>query len=409
MPSFFYTARDHNGTLQSGHLEAVDEDEVLSVLQNRGLIVTALSRKESRALPSGKPLSSRRLHGRATSDDKVLFCEQLATLLDAGIPLTKSLQVISAQVESRLLLKAVDQMRQDIEAGRTFHDALAKHPKIFSSFWANIVETGEASGHLAQSLKQLAGYLESSRHLQQQAVTAMTYPLVLMVASASALTFFMLKIIPIFSNIFKNMHVQLPLLTQIVIGLSYLTQHYFLVIVGALVGLGWVSGKLIRTEQGRWVADHAVLKIPVVNMLLVNLQLAQFSRGVATLLESGVPILFTLEIMERTASNKVYGKAIGEVKGFVREGKTMAEPLERSGLFPAMIVQMVQVGEEIGELGKMMDRVAKYYEGRVEMFIERMTSLFEPIAIAVMAAVIGVLVIAMFLPIFSLAGGANIH
>ena len=406
MPSFSYTARDRSGALQSGYLEAVDEDEVLSVLQNRGLIVTALSRKENKAPgSSGKRMSNRRLHGGANADDKVLFCEQLATLLDAGIPLTKSLQVIASQVESRLLLTATNQMRQDIEAGRTFHDALAKHPKVFSSFWVNIVETGEASGHLAQSLKQLARYLESVKHLQQQAVTAMTYPLVLIIASVLAMAFFVLKIIPVFSKVFESMHIKLPLLTQIVIGISKFSQHYFILIVIALVGLGWLLGKLIQTEHGRWVADQLVLKVPVISLMVTNLQLAQFARGISTLLESGVPILFTLEIMERTASNKVYGKAIGEVKDFVREGKTMAEPMDRTGLFPAMMVQMVQVGEEIGELGKMMDRVAKYYEERVEMFIERMTSLFEPIAIVVMAVVIGVLVIAMFLPIFSLAGG----
>ena len=411
MPDFFYMARDKGGALQSGHLEGVDEDEVVAVLQNRGLFVTRLSRKDSLAVAARTIRRSRglRLHGRVTTDDQVLLCQQLATLIEAGIPLLKSLEVVSAQVESRPLLAALEEMCQDIESGQTFRDAMARHPRIFSHFWVNLVETGEASGHLAQSLNQLARYLESSRDLQRKAVTAMTYPLVLIGASVVALGVFVVKIIPVFTGIFASMHVQLPLLTQIVLVISEAVRRYLFFIVLGAVAAGYALRRFVRTEQGRWVVDRLLLKIPVFNQLFIQLQLAQFAQGLGTLLESGVPILFSLEIIEHSLSNKVYAQAVREVKDYVREGKPMAEPMERTGLFPPMTIQMVQVGEEIGELGRMLGRIAKYYEDRVSTFIERLTVLFEPVAIVIMAAIIGVLVISMFLPIFSLAGGFSTH
>ncbi len=404
MPSFVYTARDRSGLLQTGFLEAVDEDEVLAVLQNRGLIVTGLSRRESMAVQAAKRRMTRRLHGRVTMDDQILFCQQLATLLQAGVPLLKSLEVISAQVESQVLLTALEQMRQDIEAGRTFRDAIAKHPHVFSKFWVNLVETGEASGHLAQSLTQLARYLESSRNLQRKAMTALTYPAFLILAATVALMVFVVWIIPIFSRVFASMHAPLPWLTQLVIGLSDVMRHYFvLLILGAGCAVHFLR-QFLKTDQGRWLLDRFLLQLPLFNRLIIHIQLAQFSRGLGALLESGVPILFGLEIMEHSATNTLYGRAIGQIREDVREGKTMAEPMERTGLFPPMTVQMVQVGEEIGELGKMLDRIAAYYEERVATFVERMGSLFEPIAIVVMALIVGTLVISMYLPIFSMAG-----
>ena len=405
MPSFVYTARDKHGVLQTGYLDAVDEDEVIGLLQNRGLFVTGLARKESAQARAVPRRITHRLHSRVSVDDRVLFCQQLAALVEAGVPLARSLEVVSWQAESRPFLLAIEQLRQDIEAGLTFHEALAKHPKVFSRFWVNLVETGEASGHLAQSLNQLARYLESVRGLQRKAVTALTYPLVLIGAAILALAVFVFKIIPIFSGIFASMNVELPLLTQLIVGMSNFARRYAILVFLGMVAVGWGVRKFVRTEQGRWIVDRLLLRLPLAKQFFAQFQLAQFARGLGTLLESGVPILFSLEIMEQSAVNKVYAQAIAQVKESVREGKPMAEPMERTGVFPPMTVQMVQVGEETGELGKMLDRVAKYYEERVATFIERLQVLFEPIAIVVMAVIIGTIVISMFLPIFSLAGG----
>jgi type IV pilus assembly protein PilC len=281
---------------------------------------------------------------------------------------------------------------------------MVKHPHVFSNFWVNIVETGEASGHLAQSLNQLARYLESVRELQGKTLTALTYPIFLLLAATGAVTFFAYWIIPRFSAIFASSQAQLPWLTTVVIGFSHFVRGFWGLLLAAAAGLVYGVRAFVRTDEGRWLVDRLVLKIPLFNRLFLQLQLAQFARGLSTLLESGVPILYGLEIMERSATNKVYGQAIGEVKELVREGKTMAAPMERSGLFPPMMVQMVQVGEEIGELAKMLGRVAAYYEERVGVFVARLTTLFEPIAIVVMAVIVGVLVISMFLPIFSMTG-----
>jgi len=402
MASYTYTARDRQGILQTGQLDATDEDEVVAILQNRGLIVTALMRKDLQ-LAEARRRHLRHFHGRVTVDDKVLFCQQMSTLIGAGIPLLKSLEVLSAQVESRQLLSAIEQMRQDIEAGRTFRDAMAKHPQIFSAFWVNLVETGEASGHLAQSLTQLAQYVESARSLQQKALTALTYPIFLIVAAVGAIAVFMLFVIPKFTEVFSSMHASLPALTRGIIAMSNFVRGYWtLLLLGAVAG-GYALAQFARTDQGRWILDRLALRVPIFRRLFANLQLAQFARGLSALLESGVPILFSLEIMQSSATNKVFSRSIGEIRDAIREGKPMAGPMEQSGLFPAMIVQMVQVGEEIGELGKMLDRVAHYYEERVETFVQRMSSLFEPIAIGVMGVVIGTLVIGMFLPIFSIA------
>jgi len=406
MPSFVYMARDRNGTVQSGHLDAVGEDEVVSILQGRGLIVTSLSEREmAQAAFRQKVQASRRLHGRITLDDLVLFCQQLATLVEAGVPLLRSLEVVSMQAESRELLYAIEQMRRDIEGGSKFGNAMARHPHIFSKLWVSLVETGEASGNLAQSLHQIARYLESLRNLQSKAATAMTYPLVLIIVAVFVLAFFILKIIPIFKQVFDSMNVPLPALTRATLFISDVCRQYVFFIVAGVAAAIYFGRQFVRTEQGRWLVDRAALKLPIFNRLFIQLQLAYFAKGLSTLLASGVPILTSLEIMENSASNMVYAKAIRDIRELVREGKPMAEPMGSSGLFPPMMVQMVQVGEEIGELGKMLNRVAAYYEQRVDTFIERMSVLFEPIAIVVMAVIIGTLVISIFLPIFSLAGG----
>ncbi len=404
MANFLYKARDMQGTLQTGHVEAGDTNEALSMLQQRGLIVISVTGADEGPVVGTSTIAHRRFHGSAKPEDKILFCQQLSILLEAGVPLLRSLSVVCVQTESRALLAAIEEMKRDIEGGWTFRHALAKHPKVFSSFWVNLVETGEASGHLAKSLMQLSHYLESSQALRSKAITALTYPMILIVASVFAIAVFVLKIIPVFTGIFKSMNVALPPLTQAIVNLSEFSTHYFLVIVALVVGAVYALRRFLETQQGRHLADRLLLQLPVMNLLMISLQLAQFARGLGTLLESGVPILASLEIMERSATNVVYAEAISRTKDAVREGRTMAEPMERTGLFPPMMVQMVQVGEEIGELSKMLDKVARYYEERVSTFLERLSVTFEPIAICFMAVVIGTLVISMFLPIFSLAG-----
>lgn len=412
MPSYTYSARDQEGTVQAGFLEAVNEDEVVGILQHRGLIVTSVSQKtqatqkQRAAYRAAK--RARRMHGRVTTDDQVLLCQQLATLVEAGVPLLRSLEVVSAQVESRILLIALDDIRHDVEAGRTFRDALAKHPRVFSVMWLNLVETGEASGHLAQALRQLAAHFEAAQHLQNAVRTALTYPAFLMVAASVVFAVFMYWVIPKFRTMFTAMNMTLPPLTLFVMGISQAVQRYGVVIVLAVAALGYALRRFLRTESGQWLHDRLLLKLPLTSALMTYVQLAEFGRGLSTLLDSGVPLLSGLGILENSATNKVYGQAVGHVKNAVKEGKSMAAPMEETGLFPPMAVQMVLVGEEVGELGKMVSRVAKYYEERVDVMIARMTRLFEPIAIVVMGGLVLVIVLSVFLPIFNLANGPKV-
>ena len=409
MPTFAYTVRDDQGLVQTGQLDAVSKDDAIAALQHRGLLVTSISAKDlgaSPALTFRRSKASRRMHTGVTTDDQVLLCQQLATLVEAGVPLLKGLEVVSAQVESRRLLLALEETRRDVAGGRTLRESLAKHPAVFSSLWLNLVETGEASGHLADTLKQLARHFEMAQRLQNEARTALTYPAFLCAAAVVVLVVFVYWLIPKFAAIFKTMDsMELPLLTRLVIGLSDAARKYVVVLIGGGAAAGYAVRRYLRTTPGRWMRDRLLLQLPLFKTLLAYIQLAEFSRGLSTLLESGVPLLSSLEILERSATNLVYGQAIGHVREFVKEGKSMAEPMEDTNLFPPMAVQLVQVGEEVGELGKMVSQMARYYEGRVETFIARMTRLFEPIAIVVMGGLVLLIVLAIFMPIFKMATG----
>ena len=411
MPSFNYTARDQKGAVQVGLLDAVTEDEVIAILQHRGLLVTSIARKDQRAMPlvaSGRA-RPRRMHTGVKVEDHVLLCQQLATLIEAGVPLLKSLDVASMQVESRMLLLALDEIRRNVAAGKTLRDALAQHPRVFSPLWLNLVETGETSGHLAQSLNQLAHHFESEHRLQSEVKTALTYPAFLMVAAIAVLIVFMYVIIPKFRDMFATMNIELPPITKLVLFASDFARQYWVALLLGIGGGGYGLTQYLRTEMGQWLRDRLVLKLPVFSGLFVNVQIAEFTSGLSTLLESGVPLLSSLEILERSATNRVYGQAIRTVREWVKEGKPMAQPMAETGLFPPMAVQMVMVGEEVGELAKMIKRVARYYDERVLIFIARLTKLFEPIAIVVMAGLVGIIVSAIFMPIFKMASGANLR
>jgi len=414
MPYFTYAARDQRGTVQTGDLEALNEEDVVARLQHRGLLVTSVivknenggGAKAGLSVKKRRSAQKRRMHTRVTMDDQVALCQQLATLVGAGVPLLRSLEVVGLQLESRKLVRALDEVRREVQGGSTFRNALAKYPDVFSQLWLNLVETGEASGHLAEALTQLSHHFESAQHLENEAKTAMTYPAFLIGMAVLVLALFVYWLIPKFAEMFKSMDMELPLLTRIVLGISDAAKKYVVLIVGGIVAAGYMLKKYLATEAGKWTKDMLFLKLPLFSTLFTYIQLAEFSRGLATLLQSGVPLLSSLQILENSATNKLYGKAIGEVKERVKEGKGMADPMDQTGMFPAIAVQMVQIGEEVGELSTMTARIASYYEERVETFISRMTRLFEPIAIVVMGGLVLIIVLSIFMPIFKLATAA---
>lgn len=409
MAQFFYKVRTGEGKLESGSMKAVNEDNLVTALQGRGYVVISVSKKEGEIKSparekKGEPTPrKRKFHSRIKTDDMVMFSRQLATMLEAGVTLLRSLGIISQQIESRQLYTTVEEMRKDIERGKTFRDALSKHPKVFSRFWVNLVETGEASGHLPSSLDQLVKFLETSGSIQRKVVSALVYPAVLSVVAVGAIVIFMVKIIPIFGEMFTSFNIDLPPLTQAVINLSDLIRHHFGLIIITVAGVVFIARKYIQTERGGWNLDRLKLKLPIFGPLFQIMSVSRFANSLGTLIKSGVPILHGLEIVEKATGNKLFERAISEIKENVREGKPMADPLEKNLLFPPMFVQMVKVGEEIGELSKMLDRVSEFYDERVAVFVERLSALFEPVAIVIMGGVVGVLVVAMFMPIFQIS------
>ncbi len=401
MPSFNYKVRDSQGREVQDSREAQSEEELISRLQSEGLVVISVT--ASGPVARKKALIATGFHVRVTLDDLIVFSRQLATMLGAGVTLLKSLDVLSRQLESDTLLKAVKQMKHDIAGGSTFRDAMAKHPKIFSDFWVHVVETGEASGALPVALTQLADYLESAAAMRSKVTSALVYPCVLILIAIVALTVFTVWIIPIFSRVFDSFDMELPTLTNLVIIFSKTIRRYFLLLLAGLGAFGYAFSRHIRSERGKWQLDRLKFKIPILSSLFQRIAIERFASGLSTLIESGVPILYGLDIIAKAVENKVVEKAIGEVRESVRQGKGMSAPLEQSGVFTPMVVQMVSVGEEIGELGKMLKKISEFYRERIATTLTRITTLIEPAVLVIMGGVIGVLVVSMFMPIFQLA------
>jgi len=400
MPQFTYKVRDKQGRERQSTQEAANEEELITRLQNEGLLIISIKQEEA---VEKKVTLARALHLKVTLDDMIIFARQLATMLEAGVTLLKSLDVLTKQIESKTLLKVVQEVRHDIAAGSTFRDALAKHPRIFSEFWIQMVETGEASGALPVALAQLAEYLESVAAMRGKVISALVYPSVLIVIAMAALTIFTVWIIPVFSRIFVGFNVDLPLLTRAVIAFSSLMRRYFLFLCAIAGFLAYLVYKYIRTPKGRWQFDWLKLRVPIVSSLFQRIAIERFASGLGTLIESGVPIVYGLDIVSKFLGNKVVEKAVVGVRESVRQGKGMARPMERSGVFTPMVIQMVSVGEEIGELGKMLKKTSEFYKERIATTLTRVVTLIEPGVLVFMGIVVGILVVSMFLPIFQLA------
>ena len=409
MPKFSYICRKSTGEKEVGVIEGPSQDDIVAQLQKKGLFVTSIIPfdigkkeivfpKESKATPR-KQFS----HGRITSNDLVLFARQLAMLLSAGVSLLRSLEVISKQVDSKKLFDVIGQIRQGMEGGHTLRDALAKFPEIFSQLWVNLIETGEASGNLPTVLEKLAYYLDESASFRRKIISALLYPAILLFVSIAAVLFFILKIVPTFSRILSSFGVTLPLATRIVIGLSnFLTKRFFL-LVAFIAGLIYGLRKLGKRAPFDRILEELKFKIPIFGDFFRYILLERFATTMSILIESGVPILYALEISERSTGSLKMSEAIQYIKKSVKEGHSMANPMEKSDFFTPMIVQMVAIGEEIGELSSMLKRIAKYYQEYLETFVTRLATIFEPLMIVFIGIIIGSLVISIFLPIFSLA------
>ncbi|PIP18739.1 MAG: hypothetical protein COX41_06630 [Candidatus Omnitrophica bacterium CG23_combo_of_CG06-09_8_20_14_all_41_10] len=409
MPKFFYIARDKTGNKVTGVEEAANQDDTITRLQAKNLIVISVipeAGEGGRVSITPDRVMKQRVtlkHNRITGTELTLFCRQLATLLGAGVTILKSLDIITQQVASKRLYQVIKDLEKSMEAGLSFHEAIGKHPKVFSELWINLVESGEASGNLAMVLSRLAGYLERDAAFKKKIVSALIYPAILMCAGLSALLFMTIRIIPTFAEIFKGFNIQLPFLTQVLLNISFFIRHFgFVMIIVLAVGF-WFLRKYISTKTGKKNFQSLLLKLPIFGEFFRTLCVERFTSEMSTLVESGVPILYSMEIAERSVNNLVLAEVIHKIKEDVREGKPLGQSLEKSNFFDPMVVQMINIGEEIGELSNMFKRLNTFYQEYLENFLTRFTSMFEPIMLIFMGGIIGIMVIGLFLPIFEIS------
>ncbi|MFA5100117.1 MAG: type II secretion system F family protein [Candidatus Omnitrophota bacterium] len=394
MSVFQYSAKDMNGRTVVGVVEAPGENEATAILQNKSYIVLSLKQVKAKALAaSGQKIKL---------DDLVVFSRQLATMIDAGIPLVQALSILSEQVENKGLKAVVLTVRQDIEAGMSFCDALAKHPHVFSELFINMSRAGEASGMLDEVLDRLASYLEKSASLQRKVNSSLVYPAVVISMAFLITAVLLIKVVPTFKGIFDMLGGQLPLPTQILIMISDVVRKYFFLAIVAMGAIGYAFKWYISTPKGAYKFDAFQLKVPVLGTLFQKVAVAKFSRTFSTLVRSGVSVLNALDIVGKTSGNKVVEEAISECRVAVRDGEPIATPLQRSKVFPPLVCRMIGVGEQTGQLEKMLTKIADFYDDQVDAAVAGMTSLIEPLVIALLGILIGGIVIALFLPIFKI-------
>ncbi len=398
MPTFQYIAKDRTGHALTGTVEGASDTEAAELLHNKELIVISITQSTKKEKAKAKGVKG----GKVKLDDLVVFSRQLATMIDAGIPLVQALGILGEQIENLTLRNIVNTVRQDIEAGMSFCDALAKHNSVFSDLFINMTRAGEASGMLDDVLDRLAGYLEKSAALQRKVKSSMVYPAVVVSMAFIITVFLMVKVVPTFKGIFDSLGGQLPLPTLILITISDFMTRFFLVGVAMLVvGIIFLK-KYIATPKGRYQFDKYQLKVPVLGELMTKVGIAKFSRTFSTLIKSGVSVLNALDIVAKTSGNKLVEEAINNARTAVKEGEPIARPLAKSGVFPPMVCRMIGVGEQTGQLEKMLSKIADFYDEQVDAAVSALTSLMEPMIIAVLGVVIGGIVIALFLPIFKM-------
>ena len=382
-------------------MEAGSESIVTANLRRQGIQATKI-KEAGKGLNADLNISF--LKPKITTKDIVVFTRQFATMIDAGLPLVQCLDILSSQQENKTFKEVLTEVKEDVESGSTFADALKKHPKAFNELYVNLVAAGEVGGILDTILSRLAAYIEKALKLRKQVKSAMTYPATIVGIALVVIAVILIFVIPAFEKLFRDFGGALPAPTQIVINLSNFIQDYILVIVGVVVLLIFAAKKIYATEKGRDKIDNWALKLPVFGILIRKVAVAKFSRTLATMISSGVPILDGLEIVRKTAGNRTVEKAIANVRSSISEGKTIAEPLKQSGVFPPMVCQMIEVGEQAGALDTMLSKIADFYDDEVDDAVNNLTAMMEPLLMLFLGTTVGGLVIAMYLPIFKLAG-----
>jgi general secretion pathway protein F len=409
VPVFNYKALSAAGKAVSGMVDADSIKTAKAKLRKDGLFPTEFSEMSDKKTLRGKGLGMeidiKAWRGRVGLQDLAMTTRQLATLAAAGIPLVDSIGALASQVEDVVLRKALTNVRDKVNEGSSLAHALEDYPKIFSPLFVNMVNAGENSGTLDIVLARLADFTESQMILRQKIRSAMIYPVMMLVISSGIISYLVAFVIPKISKIFEGMHKALPMITLALLGGAKFVQHYWWLIIMFIIAVALLFRRWKNSENGRPLWDRFTLRVPILGKLIHKIAIGRFSRTLATLLKSGVPIIAALDIVKNVVNNKVLEKAVETARENVKEGEAIAKPLERSGVFPPLVIHMIHVGETTGELENMLFRVADAYEGEVAATINGLTAVFEPIMLLVMAGFVGFAVIAIMLPIMDMTSG----
>jgi type IV pilus assembly protein PilC len=397
MPTFEWKGTARNGQTQTGVLVADSKDAVIAVMRRQQIVVTAVKEK-------GKEIALPKFGGRVPAQMIAIFTRQFSVMIDAGLPLVQCLEILASQQEHKTFKRTLIQVRQDVESGSSLADAMRKHPKVFNDLFTNMVAAGEAGGILDTILQRLSTYIEKAVKLNSQVKSAMIYPVAVISIAVIVVMVILWKVIPVFASLFASLGAELPLPTKIVIALSNFIASYWWLITIVVVASIFSIRKYHETYKGKRVVDGLLLRVPVLGMLLRKIAVARFCRTLSTLTSSGVPILDGLQITARTAGNSVVEDAIMATRKSVEEGKTISEPLGDTDVFPSMVVQMIAVGEQTGALDTMLSKIAEFYEDEVDIAVAGLMKLLEPVLIAFLGVAIGGIVVAMYMPMFSLIG-----
>ncbi len=403
MPVYTYRGTNRAGTTVSGEQVAGNKTELATLLRRQQINVTKMSEK-------GKEFSLPTFGGGVSAKELAIFTRQFSVMIDAGLPLVQCLEILAGQQENRTFQKVLTGTRSAVEGGSTLSVAMRQFDKVFDQLYVNMVEAGETGGILDTILQRLSAYIEKNVKLRRAVKSALVYPVAVLLVAAGVIVLLLWKVVPVFATLFAGLQVDLPLPTRIVIGMSNFVGSIFgLLILVFFVAVAIGLKLWYRTEKGRMVIDGALLKLPLIGILLRKIAVARFTRTLGTLISSGVPILEGLDITARTAGNAVIEKALLHVRKSLEAGRTLADPLKETEVFPGMVSQMIGVGEQTGAMDAMLQKVADFYEDEVDAAVKDLLSAMEPMMIVFLGVVVGGIVISMYLPLFSLIAKLGGH
>ena len=402
MPVFLWEGKNRNNQTQKGELEAASEEAVRAHLNRIRIAPTKVKKK-----PKDLFENIAFMQPKVKEKDVIIFARQFSTMIDAGLPIIQCMEILQSQQENPTFKKMLKQIKDSVEGGSTLADSLKRYPKQFDNLFVNMVAAGEAGGILDVILKRLSGYMEKAASLKRKVKGAMVYPAITIAVAIIVVAIILVFVIPVFQDMFAEFGSALPAPTLIVIAISEFVKSKIHYIIGAVILFAIAFRQYYKTKNGKLVIDAAILKLPVFGMLLRKVAVAKFTRTMGTMLGSGVAILDALDIVAKTSGNKVVENAIYSVRTGIAEGRTMSEPLQTSGVFPPMVCQMIAVGESTGALDAMLEKIADFYDEEVDQAVENLTAMIEPIMIVFLGIVIGGLIVAMYLPIFKMAGAVG--